>query len=335
MVRVLRILTSIIAFTHATACSETELPLDVTGTTTPTTEPTDSATDTTDTTSGETGTTADVEYPEPTYGLSSMTLFHDKEERQYLIYVPDAYDVDTPVPVMLNFHGFGGSANEQLQMVDMRPLADTENFILIYPQGTILDGFSHWNTYLPGGDNKSEADDFGFISVLLDELALDYHIDASRVYATGFSNGVDFTYTLACFIGDQVTGIAPVSGLMWTGTEDACELTHPTAVMSFHGTNDFLRPYDGLDDYLLSIDDSTAYFNAYNNITQAPTTTQISDGVFNIQRSDYVGGDGGVEQVHYKITGGPHIWFSFEDEGVETRSLIWNFLSQYDRDGLL
>ena len=237
---------------------------------------------------------------------------------------------------MMNFHGWGGFASDQLAMSNMRPLADTENFILVYPQGSILedDGFTHWNTYLPGGDNKSDADDFGFIDVMLDVLFSSYAIDASRVYAAGFSNGGDFSYTLACFLSDKIAGIASVSGLMWVGTLEECDLTHPTALISFHGTADGARPYDGWDGYMVSIDDTLSYWNAHNNIVDEAEMTGINDSGYNIQRYQYEGGDGGTAVTHYKVLGGGHLWFSFYDDGVETDQLIWDFLSQFDRDGL-
>ena len=298
------------------------------------------ATDT-DTSGGEEDTSGDEEDTDeedtnpadPTYGLSTQTLLHDEETREYLLYVPESYDPSTPVPVMMSFHGFGGTANEQLQLADMRALAEAESFIVIYPQGTLLEGYTHWNTYLPGGDNKSEADDFGFVDAMLDVLEADYAIDSSRVYATGFSNGGDFTYTLACFLSDRITGIAPVSGLMWVGTQRDCSLTHPVPMLSIHGTADGDRPYQGWDGYLLSIDSSHTYFAEHNNITASPSMTTLSDSGFTIERYDHEGGDGDVAITHYKVLNGPHIWYSFSDGGVETTSLIWNFLSQFDQAG--
>jgi polyhydroxybutyrate depolymerase len=256
---------------------------------------------------------------------------HDSVSREYKLYVPESYDATTPVPLMLNFHGFGGSSLEQLRSSDMRALAESENFILIYPQGTMLEGYAHWNTYLPGGDNKSDVDDFGFVEAMLDELSLNYAIDSDRVYATGYSNGGDFTYTLACFLSDRVTGIASVSGLMWEGTLSECVTTHPTAVLSIHGTSDNSRPYDGWEGYLLSIVDSTAFWNDQNNITSAATITNVSN---NIERFDYVGGDGNVANRHYKIRGGGHIWFSITDDGIQTDQIIWEYLSQFDQSGV-
>ena len=63
---------------------------------------------------------------------------------------------------MLNFHGFGGQAEGFMQNADMRSLAEINNFVLVNPQGTLLDEYSHWNPGFDTPDNKSNADDYGF-----------------------------------------------------------------------------------------------------------------------------------------------------------------------------
>ena len=81
-------------------------------------------------------------------------LSHNDETREYILYVPNSYDGTTDVPLMFNFHGFGGSASWYMDDADMRALADSENFILVYPQGTCLDGSSHWNPSLSSADKQ-------------------------------------------------------------------------------------------------------------------------------------------------------------------------------------
>jgi len=294
-----------------------------------------STTDSGANTDTQSSTTPSTEFPDPTFGLSTQTIVHDQVEREYLLYVPESYDASSQAPVMMNFHGFGGYAVGHMEAADMREVAEEDGFILIYPQGTRLDGEPHWNTYLPGGDNKSSADDYGFVGAMLDDLSLNYAIDSSRVYAAGYSNGGDFTYTLACFLSDKITAIASVSGLMWEGTVRDCEVTHPTTVLTIHGTGDRTRPYDGWEEYMLSIEQSISFWNDQNNITEAPTVTNIQDGGTNILRYDYFGGDGGSIQRHYKVIGGGHIWFSFSEGGVEVNRLIWEMLSSFDSDGAI
>ena len=118
-----------------------------------------------------------------TTGLFTQTLFHGGVTREYILYVPEAYDGTSKVPLMLNFHGYGGIANQYLKYADMRSLADIENFILVYPQGTLLNGDPHWNSGLESDDNKSDADDFGFVEALIDEICSKYNIDVARVYS--------------------------------------------------------------------------------------------------------------------------------------------------------
>ena len=40
----------------------------------------------------------------------ARTLVHDGMTREYILYVPDSYDGTSEVPLMLNFHGYGGVA---------------------------------------------------------------------------------------------------------------------------------------------------------------------------------------------------------------------------------
>ncbi|MBF88976.1 MAG: hypothetical protein CMG75_04810 [Candidatus Marinimicrobia bacterium] len=272
-------------------------------------------------------------------GVNIQTLSHDGLTREYYIYIPDSYDGSSEFPLILNFHGYGGDPLSQLYIADMRMLADSENFILVYPQGspengdgsnTEKDGYL-WNTMLPSDSNKSNADDFGFIEQLINEISSNYNLDQSRVYACGYSNGAGFSYSLACYLSDKIAAIGSVSGLMWEGVKTTCNPTHPTAVISFNGTSDNVRPYDGIEDYLLSVDDMLNYWAGYNKINDSPLKKTVNTMV---EHYIYSGGDQGVSLEHYKIIKGSHDWFEIKNEGSNINSLIWEFLSRFDLNGL-
>ena len=53
--------------------------------------------------------------------------------------------------MIINFHGFAATASEYMRHADMRSIAETENFILVYPQGSCSDGLPHWNPLSGGG----------------------------------------------------------------------------------------------------------------------------------------------------------------------------------------
>jgi polyhydroxybutyrate depolymerase len=261
---------------------------------------------------------------------NAETLTHNDEERAYILYVPNSYDGTTNVPLMLNFHGFGGNASYYMNDADMRSLADTENFILVYPQGTCLDGNPHWNASLPSADNKSPADDFGFIEALIDELSMNYNIDLERVYACGYSNGAMFAYGLACYKSNLIAAIGSVSGVM---LDTDCTILHPTALINIHGTDDSVLPYNGSTDYN-SVETAINYWTTVNNTDTTPITNTENDNGTSIEHDAYMNGDSSVSVEHYKVIGGNQVWFDINYQGANTSQLIWDFVSKYDVNGL-
>ena len=64
----------------------------------------------------------------------SETIQHDGLIREYSIYVPASYDGTTNFPLLFNLHGGGGTIAFHIGISDMSPIADTANFIIVYPQ---------------------------------------------------------------------------------------------------------------------------------------------------------------------------------------------------------
>lgn len=259
-----------------------------------------------------------------------LTLEHKGFDREYVLFVPNAYDSATAIPLLFNFHGFGGNASEYMAYADMRKLAESEGFILVYPQGSDLDGSPHWNTCPNGGDNKSNADDFGFIAALVSELSGTYSIDQNRIYAAGYSNGGMMAYGLANYSSEIFAAVASVSGTMLDCTATP---EHPMPVIHLHGTADDTLPYDG-NKYYNGAQTVLNHWIAFNNTNSSPTVTSDSSSSMTIERYVYDQGDAGVAVVHYKYIGGGHQWFTASYRGEDTARLIWNFVSQYDINGL-
>ena len=266
--------------------------------------------------------------------MNADTIIYDGLIREYILYVPEAYDSLSPVPLMLNFHGNGGSARGHLSDTDMTEVADIENFILVYPQGSLLDGTSHWNPGLETPENKSNTDDFRFIEVLIQEITSSYVIDSTRIYACGYSNGAMFAYGLACYSSDKIAAIGSVSGSMLEETLNNCTPLHPMAMINIHGTSDFILPYEGLSGAYSSIEDILDYWTSFNHTTTDPLTNSITDNGTLIEYYAYQDGDSGTSVEHYKIVEGDHVWFDLSYEGANTSQLIWDFVSKYDLNGL-
>ncbi len=254
-----------------------------------------------------------------------QTLEHDGVTREYIVYVPDSYDPGSKVPLLFNFHGFGGDAKEFMQYADMRATSESGNFILVYPQGTLINGFSHWNAALNSPDNKSNADDLGFMEALISKLSSDYMIDPERIYACGYSNGGMFSYALACYHSDLIAAVGAVSGTM---LDLDCTPSHPMPVIILHGTSDDVLPYNGSDDYN-SVEAILNFWNDFNNTGTSPVENSVDDNGTTIEHYRYTHKNNEVSVEHYKIIGGDHLWFDLNYQGSNTGELIWNFVSGY------
>jgi polyhydroxybutyrate depolymerase len=263
---------------------------------------------------------------ECSYNNNVQSIVYDGINREYVLYIPDSYDGTSSVPLMLNFHGFGGSASDYMQEADMRSLAEVDTFILVYPQGSCLEGSSHWNPCPTDGDNKSTADDVGFVEFMISEISSQYNTDMERIYAAGYSNGGMMAYGLANYKSDLIAAVASVSGTMLDCTGPT---SHPMPVVHLHGTSDSVVSYNGSIDWN-SVQSTLDHWINFNNTDLTPTIT--SDN--NIERYVYDQGDSSVSVEHYKFIGGEHVWFSTTFQDQDTSELVWNFVSRYDINGL-
>ena len=266
-------------------------------------------------------------------GLQTKTLTHDNVNRNYLVYIPDSYDSEIDYPLMFVFHGFGGIATQFINNADMRDLAESNNFIVVYPQGLDLAGTgSHWNCSNPSADNKSDVDDIGFIENLIDQLILDYPvIDSKRIYAAGYSNGGFMSYYLACN-SKKFAAIGSVAGTMLDDSYQSCNANFPTAMINIHGTNDFDVPYDG-NTYYPSIPEVVDWWKNFNNTPNEDLLTN-QDG--SIEQYKYYNDAGDIYVEHIKIIGGDHFWDDkLNYDGKNTSGLIWDFVSNYNIDGII
>ena len=272
------------------------------------------------------------------------SIIHDGIQRDYILYIPAIYDGSLNVPLVLNFHGFGSNANQQMFYGDFRDIADTEGFVLVHPQGTTLNGSQYWNVGSPGSSGIP-VDDVGFTEALIDELANLYAINLDRVYATGMSNGGFMSFLLACQLSEKIAAIASVTGSMTFDTYDNCNAQHPTPILQIHGTNDGVVPYDGNTTWILPIEDVISYWVNYNNCQTNPTITTFpdlnpSDGSI-VEHIVYTDGDNASTTELMKVIGGGHTWpgsvFNLPgtNQDINASMEIWQFFSRFDINGQL
>ncbi len=268
-------------------------------------------------------------------GYIGETIEYDGLTREYSIYVPESYDGTTSFPLLFNFHGGGGNIAFHIAIADMSPIADTANFIVVYPQARPdpSDGNSfNWIPKVPG-----TFDDVPFISSLIDRIASNYQIDQNRIYACGYSLGGDMSFELACKLNNKIAAIAPVARTMQANPDSFCFPVHPTGILSILGTDDITSPYNGITylgiEYYLSAAATHSYWATHNLCNTNATMNTVSPSV---ERYTWSTESGCAYVEELKVIGGGHDWpGSFGNMTIDASEEIWQFVSRYDINGLI
>lgn len=269
-----------------------------------------------------------------TYNRATLNKFaYDNVNREYLVYVPSSYSKKSEAPIVLNFHGFGGTAAGQLYYSDWRELADKHGLILIYPQGLELKaGGSHWNPAPVKSGGKSDINDLGFIRALIKRISREYSVDSTRVYATGYSNGAGMAYGLAHHESDLIAGIAPVSGLMSSRNLKFTSKISPVGVISFNGNNDLVRPASGIKGYLASVTDTSRYWAEVNNSNKTKVKRYKQTSGDFVEVVSYTRKDKSATVEQYLVEGGGHDWLEIDIKDRNLNQLAWKFLSRLRKE---
>lgn len=164
---------------------------------------------------------------------------HDGRERGYVIHVPPGLAGESPVPLVVDFHGFGSSGEGQMRTSGFRELADRHGFVAVYPDG--VGGSWHVNGCC-GQAAELQLDEVGAVRALVADVTRQVCVDERRIYASGISQGGGMAHHVACLAADLFAAVAPVSSDLRT---EPCDPTRPISQMSFRGTADGLSAYEG------------------------------------------------------------------------------------------
>ncbi|MBD3322870.1 MAG: hypothetical protein GF350_17355, partial [Chitinivibrionales bacterium] len=159
----------------------------------------------------------------------TVTITHDSMDRRFVIHTPPSYDGTIRVPLVLDFHGYGGSPISQKGLSGFLGKSDEEGFIVVWPEGYE----SSWNAgpACCGGAVTDSIDDIGFILQIVEFMKLGYEIDTTRIYATGHSNGSAICQRLANDASGVFAAVAGFALMLIVPVQ----VEYPVAVINFHG----------------------------------------------------------------------------------------------------
>jgi polyhydroxybutyrate depolymerase len=227
------------------------------------------------------------------------------------LFLPATYSQETPVPLLLDLHGYGGESSLHGAYTFLQAAADQRGVAYIAPNG-LKDstGNRFWNAYNACCNFVgSKVSDVDYIKSLIEEISSKVSIDQSRIYLFGHSNGHFMSYKFACSTEGVVTAIAGLAGSM-DNSPNNCS-NNPTNVLHIHGTDDQTILYGGgslFGNPYLSAEKTTAQWVSINSCTK-PRESSIDllesmDGAETSQLS-YTCANKSLEL--WRINGGVHV----------------------------
>lgn len=280
---------------------------------------------------------------------SQETIVVGGLERSYLLHVPTSA-AKAPAPLVLVFHGGGGSAPSMRRYSRFDEVADQQGFVVAYPNG--ID--SSWNDGRESPQIEAQAqaiDDVGFIRALIRAIQARTPIDPLRIYATGISNGAMLSLRLGCELADVLAGIAPVAGSLPEPLLERCQPAHPISVLLIHGTHDDFVPYGGGEvikqrGRVIGVDQTRRRFQARNeckNTSGPKTIDDVKDDETSVVRAGWSGCLDQVEIEVDRIEGGGHTWpgsttlidfvLGTVSHEIDAPQRIWSFFAAHPRPG--
>ncbi len=272
-----------------------------------------------------------------------MNIEHQGLEREYILYIPEELPENAPLVIML--HGYTGHAMYAMDYSEFNALAEQEKFVVCYPLGTKDDYLDahFWNV---GYDfHDEDVDDLSFLIRLAEHLQSEYDLDKDRTFCTGFSNGGDMSFLLACQAPDVFRAVAPVAGALLENVYNECGENMPIPIFMCNGTEDDITlfegdiyNYDGWGSYFDS-PFTLHYFAELNecqqlNQTSFPDIAAWDGSTVNAYR--YVDGINDNEVWLYEVDGGAHEWPGYDgNQDIHLSTEIWKFFQRSGFDGMV
>ena len=280
--------------------------------------------------------------------LPVQTFLSGGLEREYMLYIPQSAEKNSPLVFML--HGLGSTHTIIMNYSQMNQVADKHGFVVCYPQGIrgaentrhTKKGTPFWNVGYETHKNET-VDDVSFIKSLAIYLQQEYNLDPEKTFCAGMSNGGDMSYLLGCEAPDIFKAIAPITGCMMGWIYESCNKNDPIPVFQVHGTADKTTYYDGDVD---NRDKWGAYMGVETTINFWVDRNECKevniDTLPDIDRNDgsivitekYTGGRNNNEVWFYKVINGDHEWppgwpVKSGNGDLNTSEEIWKFFQHF------
>lgn len=170
----------------------------------------------------------------PSIRAISQSLPIEFDQGSYVLHIPGGVPPEDGWPWMINYHGASWNGLAHEQQTGMSTVADAYGFVVIYPDG---EG-GRWDAGFCCA-SQPHRDDVAWSRAVISDAATRTHLDKSRGYATGGSNGGMMAWRMACEANDIIRSAAVVAGALVT---KSC-VNKVVRIYRQHGLLDEVVPY--------------------------------------------------------------------------------------------
>jgi polyhydroxybutyrate depolymerase len=263
-------------------------------------------------------------------GVQELSLPSGGTTRRALLYVPKGYDGTKQYPLVFSWHGYGSTAQAQLDYSGLERVADDGRFLVVAPQGE-----GHPTRFNLGSGITGTTDDVQLASDLIDRVGHDLCLDARRVYSAGVSNGGGMSALLACRLGPRFAAIAMVALELHPS---GCTAPTP-AVLAIQGDADLVVPFHGgrvncCGGWPIAAAGQTMQQWADQLHCRGHDVLRVSA---HVRRRTWHGCEDGRQVVYYVVHGGGHAWPGAGGKGplgpstkeISASEIAWDFFAHF------
>ncbi|KAF2720060.1 carbohydrate esterase family 1 protein, partial [Polychaeton citri CBS 116435] len=268
--------------------------------------------------------------------------------RNYLMRVPSSYDPNKAAPLILSFHGQGGTGSSHAQESLWHNEVWNPFSIIVYPSA--INGTWESNPNYYPVTSTVQPYDREFVTALLNYMQSTFCIDTGKTFASGQSNGAGFNGVMACdsTLNTRFAAFAPHCGAFYTTTPDSqcsgnvpntvltnnlvfdtCNPGRQVPILEIHGDNDGTIGYFGgpRKYYCLpALPHWVSDWAVRNNLGTSNVTTQNAFGNPLVTMYEFGSGTSLGYVTHYRLANWTHNWSLIQNGGpIDSTPLIMNF----------
>ena len=195
----------------------------------------------------------------------------------YHLRVPDTWDGESALPVVIFYHGHRGNGRSILRNGGLVTDFAANGYALVAPNGarTGEDGPQSYPARI-----GSPRDDVAFTLSMLDDLERHIPVDREHIYASGFSAGGSMAWLMACEAGEHLAGMVSVAGALRVPNPTECAGLEGLPILQVHGFTDLRVPFEGRairDWHQGSLWDSLGYALEQNECRTHPDRAEVGE----------------------------------------------------------